>query len=89
MSKCHMKNMFSILKHKIPLKRCYSSLLDPTIGLSSETKEYYMLAKSFADKEMAPFMLEWDEKQIFPVSTLKKAADLVFHLQSVKKYEFI
>jgi isobutyryl-CoA dehydrogenase len=47
-----------------------------TIGLSSETKEFQLMAKTFADKEMAPSMLEWDEKEVFPVQALRKAADL-------------
>ena len=55
-----------------------SSLLDAGVGLSDETREYQQLARSLADKEMSPNMLEWDEKHIFPVQCLRKAAELGF-----------
>lgn len=35
-------------------------------------------AREFAEYEMAPFAAEWDEKHIFPVETLRKAAALGF-----------
>lgn len=44
--------------------------------LSSDQQEFRKLAQQFAEKEMAPFAKEWDEKHIFPVDTLKKAASL-------------
>ena len=34
------------------------------------------MVRNFADNEMAPFASEWDEKHIFPVETLRKAASL-------------
>lgn len=34
------------------------------------------MVQHFAEKEMAPFASEWDEKCIFPVDTLRKAAAL-------------
>jgi len=34
------------------------------------------MARHFATKEMSPFAAEWDEKHIFPVETLRKAAGL-------------
>ena len=49
-----------------------------SLGLSRETKEFQDLAKSFADKEMKPFMSEWDQKEIWPVKTFRKAAELGF-----------
>lgn len=62
------------------------------IGLSEEQKEFYNLAKGFADKELAPFagmmiyhfhayvlyVAKWDEEGIFPTSTFKKCAELGF-----------
>ncbi|KAI9209174.1 acyl-coenzyme A dehydrogenase family, member 8 [Polychytrium aggregatum] len=47
-------------------------------GLPEEEKEFQLLARSFADKEFAPKMLEWDEKEHFPVDALRKAAELGF-----------
>ena len=35
-------------------------------------------AHAFAEKEIAPFAAEWDEKHFFPVETLRKAAALGF-----------
>jgi butyryl-CoA dehydrogenase len=34
------------------------------------------MARDFAEQEMAPYAKEWDEKHIFPVETLRKAAAL-------------
>ena len=34
------------------------------------------LARQFADDEIAPYASEWDEKHIFPIETLRKAANL-------------
>lgn len=33
-------------------------------------------AQQFAENEMAPYAKEWDEKHIFPIETLRKAANL-------------
>lgn len=46
--------------------------------LSDEQRAFQRSAKEFAQHEMAPFAKEWDEKHIFPVETLRKAADLGF-----------
>lgn len=35
-------------------------------------------AREFAEREMAPFAHEWDEKHIYPIGILKKAASLGF-----------
>lgn len=37
---------------------------------------FQRLAKEFANHEMAPYAREWDEQHIFPVETLRKAAEL-------------
>ena len=34
------------------------------------------MAKNFAETEFAPYASEWDQNEIFPVETLKKAAEL-------------
>ncbi|XP_073459590.1 isobutyryl-CoA dehydrogenase, mitochondrial isoform X2 [Aquarana catesbeiana] len=51
---------------------------DASIGLTEEQKEFQKVAFDFASKEMAPNMALWDEKEIFPVETMQKAAQLGF-----------
>ena len=34
------------------------------------------MAKNFAETELMPYASEWDQNEIFPVETLKKAAEL-------------
>ncbi|KAJ7995513.1 hypothetical protein DPEC_G00245360 [Dallia pectoralis] len=55
-----------------------SSCIDPSHGLSMEQKDFQKMAFDFAANEMAPNMAEWDEKEIFPVETMRKAAQLGF-----------
>ncbi len=45
-------------------------------NLSEEQLAIQEMARNFAEKEMAPYASEWDEKHIFPVETLRKAAAL-------------
>ncbi|KAL0973251.1 hypothetical protein UPYG_G00201020 [Umbra pygmaea] len=59
-------------------RRAISSCIDPAHGLSTEQKEFQKMAFDFAAKEMAPYMTEWDDKEIFPVETMRKAAQLGF-----------
>ncbi len=47
-------------------------------NLTDDQRSFQTLAREFADHEMAPWAKEWDEKHIFPVDTLKKAAKLGF-----------
>ncbi|MEB3701717.1 Acyl-CoA dehydrogenase family protein [Candidatus Bealeia paramacronuclearis] len=42
--------------------------------LSSEQRAFQDAARQFAESELEPFASEWDEKSIFPIETLKKAA---------------
>lgn len=56
-------------------KRAQSSW---SLGLSQETVEFQELAKAFADKELKPFMSHWDQNEIWPLETYKKAAGLGF-----------
>lgn len=44
--------------------------------LTEDQLAFQRLAREFAEHEMAPFAREWDEQHIFPVSTLRKAAEL-------------
>ncbi|KAK7171679.1 hypothetical protein R3I93_004090 [Phoxinus phoxinus] len=59
-------------------RRGISACIDPSIGLSDEQKEFQKVAFDFAANEMAPHMAEWDQKEIFPVDAMKKAAQLGF-----------
>src|SRR3990167_3363168 len=43
---------------------------------TSEQQAIREMAQQFAENEMMPFSNEWDEKFIFPVETLRKAASL-------------
>jgi len=45
-------------------------------NLSQDQLAMRDMAKQFAEKEIAPYAAEWDEKHFFPVETLKKAASL-------------
>jgi alkylation response protein AidB-like acyl-CoA dehydrogenase len=44
--------------------------------LSEEQTAIRDMVRDFAEQEIAPFAAEWDEKHIFPMDTLKKAAAL-------------
>merc|ERR1712070_851551 len=59
-------------------RRAASSVaLDSThIGLSEEQMDVLEMCRGFAYNEMLPNMQEWDEKEIFPVETLKQLAGL-------------
>ncbi|NWZ12825.1 ACAD8 protein, partial [Agelaius phoeniceus] len=59
-------------------RRGIASCIDPSTGLTEDQKEFQKVALDFAAKEMAPYMAEWDEKEIFPVETMRKAAQLGF-----------
>ncbi|XP_061870194.1 isobutyryl-CoA dehydrogenase, mitochondrial isoform X1 [Colius striatus] len=59
-------------------RRGIASCIDPSAGLTEEQKEFQKVALDFAAKEMAPHMAEWDEKEIFPVEAMRKAAQLGF-----------
>ncbi len=46
--------------------------------LTEEQRAFQAVARSFAREHMMPFAREWDEREIFPVETLRKAAALGF-----------
>jgi alkylation response protein AidB-like acyl-CoA dehydrogenase len=45
---------------------------------SDELLEIKRIVREFAEKEIRPHVLEWDERQIFPVTVLKQLAQLGF-----------
>ena len=45
-------------------------------SLTEDQRSFQTLARQFADNEMAPYAKEWDEQHIFPIPTLRKAAEL-------------
>src|SRR5215468_10647458 len=45
---------------------------------SEELLEIKRIAREFAENEVRPHVMEWDEKQIFPIDVLKKLAGLGF-----------
>jgi alkylation response protein AidB-like acyl-CoA dehydrogenase len=46
--------------------------------LTEEQRAFQAVARSFAREHMMPFAREWDEREMFPVETLRKAAALGF-----------
>ncbi|GAB5577267.1 isobutyryl-CoA dehydrogenase [Prionailurus iriomotensis] len=59
-------------------RRSLVSCIDPSMGLNEEQKEFQKVAFDFAAQEMAPHMAEWDQKELFPVDAMRKAAQLGF-----------
>ena len=58
---------------------CFSvSHVLATFGLNEDQVAIQQLATDFAKNELQPYMSKWDQEQIFPVETLKKAAALGF-----------
>jgi alkylation response protein AidB-like acyl-CoA dehydrogenase len=53
-------------------------IISPTIGLSEERKEYYNLARNFADTELRPHARKWDRECMFPHETFKKFGEIGF-----------
>jgi alkylation response protein AidB-like acyl-CoA dehydrogenase len=47
-------------------------------GFTEEQLEIKRLAREFAESEIAPHVLEWDEAQKFPLDLMKKLAELGF-----------
>lgn len=47
-----------------------------TFSLNEDQLAFKELAHNFAREELAPFAAKWDKQQIFPVDTLKKAAEI-------------
>ena len=47
-------------------------------SFSEELLEIKRIVREFAENEIRPHVMEWDEQQIFPLDVLKKLADLGF-----------
>ena len=47
-------------------------------ALTEEQRAFQETARDFAQAEMMPFAREWDENEVFPIATLRKAAALGF-----------
>ena len=47
-------------------------------SISEELLEIKRIVREFAEKEIRPHVMEWDEKQIFPIDVLKKLGQLGF-----------
>ena len=46
--------------------------------LTEDQRMVQKTARDFAAAELAPFAAKWDEEEIFPVPTMRKAAELGF-----------
>src|SRR5215510_2440336 len=47
-------------------------------SFSEELLEIKRIARDFAEKEIRPHVMEWDEQQVFPRDVLKQLAELGF-----------
>src|SRR5262245_31979923 len=47
-------------------------------SFSEELLEIKRIVRDFAENEIRPHVMEWDEQQIFPLEVLKKLGDLGF-----------
>src|SRR5215471_7478515 len=47
-------------------------------NFSDELREIKRIARDFAEKEIRPHVMEWDEAQTFPIDVLKELAELGF-----------
>ncbi|PCJ85070.1 MAG: acyl-CoA dehydrogenase [Hyphomicrobiales bacterium] len=45
-------------------------------ALTEEQSAIYDMARSFADENIAPFAIEWDEKRHFPIDVIRQTAEL-------------
>lgn len=65
-----------LLSSRVVLKG--NDIISPTIGLTDDQREFYELAKQFADNELAPNAAQWDADAVFPMETFKKFGELGF-----------
>ena len=52
--------------------------MSPDFHLTDDQQSIRQLAREFAEAEIKPHAIEWDEGQIFPMDTFKKMAELGF-----------
>ena len=50
--------------------------LTPSFALNGDQRSIYEMAQDFAQNELAPKAIEWDEQKHFPVDVLRRAAEL-------------
>jgi len=50
--------------------------MNTTIEISENLDMIRKMIRDFGEKEIKPFMMEWDEKQIFPIELFRKLGDL-------------
>ncbi|KAF5908174.1 isobutyryl-CoA dehydrogenase, mitochondrial, partial [Clarias magur] len=74
---CNINRSRGLIFNRVQ-RRGIAACIDPSVGLTDEQKEFQKVAFDFAANEMAPHMAQWDEKEIFPVETMRKAAQLGF-----------
>lgn len=53
-------------------------VINPMIGLNDDQKQFYQLARDFADTELFPNASKWDEESKFPIETFIKFGGLGF-----------
>ena len=56
---------------------CYATYV-MDFEFSDEQKQLRKHVREFAEAEIAPHVLEWDESQIFPLEVIKKCGELGF-----------
>lgn len=55
--------------------------------LTEEQKAVKEMVKSFAEKELAPYIDQWEEEEVFPKEAFKKIAKLgLFGMTCPEKY---
>ena len=54
--------------------------------LSEEQKQIKMSVREFAEAEIAPHVMEWDEAQHFPIELKPKLAELVLRCDLPEEY---
>ena len=47
--------------------------------LNEDQQALVNMAHDFCEKEIKPYAAEWDEKDIFPLETVKKAMEIGYH----------
>ncbi|NND16357.1 MAG: acyl-CoA dehydrogenase [Eudoraea sp.] len=54
------------------------ALADPSFEYSETQQMVANSAKDFAEQHIRPFIMEWDEAQVFPIEVFKKAGEMGF-----------
>ena len=67
-----------VFNNKVQQSSLLTSAISMEEGLTEVQKGLQRVALDFAERELTPNMREWDEKELFPLETLRKAAGLGF-----------